>query len=57
MAIISFENDINILMDEWLEWKEKIVKMAKVESKTRPLVKKLVLEFDSSGSEGKLILL
>lgn len=30
------------MMDNWIEWRERIVKLAKKESATRPLLKKLL---------------
>ena len=41
-AIVSFEDDVHSMMDNWLEWREKIIKFAKKESVTRPLLKKLL---------------
>ena len=41
-------------MDSWPEWKEKLIKLSKLESKTRPNIKKVldILE-DNNESEGK----
>ena len=44
------------LRDEWTAWKQKLLKLARIELSSRPAVKKLVLELDaSSDCEGKLI--
>ena len=34
-------------MDDWPEWKHKIIELAKKESSTRPLIKKLLLGLDN----------
>ena len=34
------------MMDNWLEWKEKIITFAKKESVTRPLLKKLLEDLE-----------
>ena len=36
------EVDIMSMMDGWQEWKEKLLQLAKLESVTRPLIKKLL---------------
>ena len=41
-AIVSFESDNSSMMDGWQSWKEKIIKFAKIESVTRPMIKKLL---------------
>lgn len=41
-AIVSLEDNIPSVMDCWLEWKEKLIQMAKLESVTRPMIKKLL---------------
>ena len=41
-AVVSLEDDIPSVMDGWLEWKEKLIQMAKLESATRPMIKKLL---------------
>ena len=34
------------MLDNWLEWREKIVKLSKKESATRPMLKKLVEDLE-----------
>ena len=41
-AIVSLENDIPLVMDGWLERKDKLIQMAKLESVTHPMIKKLL---------------
>ena len=47
---------VSSLMDSWPEWKEKLIHLSKLESKTQPNVKKVldILENeDNKESEGK----
>ena len=54
LAIVSYQNDITMLIDHWLEWKEKIIEVSKLEGKTRLIIKNLVREFDEANClEGK----
>ena len=45
-AVISFEDNIHSLLDNWQEWKEKLIQFAKLESLTRPFLKKLLENLD-----------
>ena len=57
-SILSYTETVSSLMNSWPEWKEKLIKLSKLESKTRPNIKKIidVLENeDNNESEGKYI--
>lgn len=41
-SVAGFEDDIHSVLDAWQEWKEKIIQFAKLESLTRPILKKLL---------------
>ena len=41
-AVICSEDNIYSLLDNWQEWREKIIQLSKLESTTRPLLKKLL---------------
>ena len=41
-AIVSFEEDPASLMDGWVEIQEKIVELSKIESSTRPYLKRVL---------------
>ena len=41
-AIASFEDDFHSMIDGWLDWREKLIQLAKLESTTRPMIKKLL---------------
>ena len=43
---MSLEENIHSTVDNWLEWREKIIKFAKKESATRPLLKRLLEDFE-----------
>lgn len=45
-AITCFEDKIHLLLDNWQEWKEKLIQFAKLESCTRPFLKKLLEGLD-----------
>lgn len=45
--IVSFQEDIHSMLEDWLEWSEKIIKLAKKESATRPLLKKLLGDLEN----------
>jgi len=34
--------DVSMVMETWVEWREKILKFAEIESTTRPVIKKLL---------------
>ena len=49
---------VNSLMDCWPEWKEKLILLSKLESKSRPTIKKALDKLENENyeeSEGKLI--
>ncbi len=54
-ALLDLEQQISSLKEEWLSWREKLVKLARA---ARPALKKLVGELDIPNSEtndGKFI--
>ena len=46
---MSLEEDIHSILDDWLEWSEKITKFAQKESATHPLLKKLLGDLEKRG--------
>ena len=44
--MIGLEGDIHSLLDNWQEWKEKIIQLSKLESSTRPLLRKVLAGVD-----------
>lgn len=52
-AITTFETSVNSLMDTWPEWCEKLLKFAKLESSTRPVIKKIIAKLEDCNSESK----
>ena len=46
------------MKDEWPCWKDQVIKLANIESTSRPLIKKLLKEFeaaDEANNEGQSI--
>lgn len=39
--------DVWSLLDAWIEWGKKIVQLSQVESKSRPLIRKLVQKLET----------
>jgi len=39
-AVASLD-DVSMVMETWVKWREKILKFAEIESATRPVIKKL----------------
>lgn len=46
-AVAQFEVNIDVLMRNWEEWCAKIINFSKVESASRPLIKKTLAELES----------
>ena len=40
--MVSFDNNVSSFMDTWPEWYSKLIKFSKLESTSRPLIRKLV---------------
>lgn len=47
-AILSLEDKISSLKKEWPLWVEKLLKFAKIESSSRPALKKLIDELETT---------
>lgn len=48
-AISSLEATAGSLMNSWPEWRDKLIWFSKMESGTRPVLKKLLSDMDSQG--------
>ena len=44
---MALESKAGSLMDTWPEWKDKILKLSRLESGTRPLLRQLLSELES----------
>lgn len=40
------EDDFSSIVENWLEWRDKLIQLAKMESATRPMMKKLLNNLD-----------
>ena len=47
-AIVSFENDSASMIEGWLEWSEKVIEFSRLESSTRPFLRKLLGDLEKS---------
>ena len=55
--MITGVDDAKSLKDEWSEWMQKIIEVAKVESTSRPAIRQLLLDLESIDSDQNGILL
>ena len=56
-GVISFDDNVNSLMDSWPEWYRKLIKLSKLESSSRPLIRKILAKLDeNSGDNSKVII-
>ena len=56
-GVISFDDNVNSLMDSWPEWCRKLIKLSKLESSSRPLIRKILAKLDeNSGDNSKVII-
>ena len=46
--MVSFEENPKQLLDDWPLWRERIIQLAKVESATRPFLKKILASLESN---------
>ena len=44
--MVCLESDTYSLLDNWQEWREKIIQLSKLESSTRPLLRKVLADID-----------
>ena len=49
-AVISYEEDVNTLMDDWPEWRRKIICLTSKEASTHPYLRKLVTKLENNDS-------
>ena len=49
--MITGVDDAKSLKDEWCEWMQKIIEVAKVESTSRPAIRQLLLDLESVDSD------
>lgn len=45
--MVCLEGDTYSLLDTWQEWREKIIQLSKLESSTRPLLRKVLAGIDN----------
>ena len=46
--MVSFEEDPKRLMDDWPYWRDRVIQLAKIESATRPYLRKILASLAGS---------
>ena len=44
--MVSFDGNVSSFMDTWPEWYSKLIQFAKLESSSRPLIRKIIEKLD-----------